>query len=475
MVDIHPSRIPAFSPSDPEGVATDGSSIWVVDGDDKTVYEYTTAGSLLGTFALDDDNHDPAGITTNGTHIWVVNDGGDRVFKYDMAGTFVEEFDLAPENKRPDGITTDGTRIWVVDSEDDSIYEYSMAGVFRISLPMDEVAPSASVLFNYDTDRDSDRGLLVRKSNKGLLETNSRKFQVWRTAPLAADLTIKEDSFIEFWSATKDFRTGRSGEISFFIRDRDPSTGLYVEIASGTVFDPDWQGGAADFVKKSLTIATPEYVLPVGHELELKVTVDEKSHDHMLLAYDTTAHPSLFMPSITKSLGNAEGVEVGSLNGAASAKPIPVSFAESDFQPYTFVFPGDVDLAQKDGVWLDLERTQLKPGVYFTTGNITLNVEGVGGQVTFVARSIDLGGSGTKLTPFKKGVLFFATASDPTGGFGVRINGDSHMLTGIIYSPQGTVEIRGSRVLLDGTVLSKGFDWPGSNSRIAFKGDLFQE
>ena len=474
---------------DPEGVATDGSSIWVADKGDKAVYRYDTSGSLLGTFALDgsddddhsddddshDDNKDPAGITTNGTHIWVVNDDGDRVFKYDVAGTFVEEFELAPGNKRPEGITTDSTSIWVVDSEDDSIYEYEMDGVFRMSLPMDEVAPSASVLFNYDTDRDDDPGLLVRKSSKGLLETNSRKFQSWRTAPLAADLAIKEDSFIEFWSATKNFRTDRSGEISFFIRDRDPSTGLYVEIASGTVFDPDWQWGVEDFVKKSLTIATREYVVPAGHELELKITVDEKSHDHMLLAYDTTSQPSFFIPSITKALGNAEGVEVGSLNGAASAKPIPVSFSESDFQPYTFVFAGDIDLAQEDDVWLDPEHTQLKPGVYFTTGDIALNVEGVGGQVTFVARSIDLGESGSKLTPFKKGVLFFATASDPTGGFGVRINGDSHMLTGIIYSPQGTAEIRGSRVLLDGSVLSKGFDWPGSSNRIAFKGDLFQE
>ena len=195
----------------------------------------------------------------------------------------------------------------------------------------------------------------------------------------------------------------------------------------------------------------------------------------MMFAYDTAAHPAILFPTVTKAVGSAVGSNLDSINGAALTGSFPVTFNTSDFQPYTFDFVGDVDLFQEDSVWVDTaDRTQLKPGTYHSTGTITLRVTDVRGQVTLIGKDILLSDERSKLTAFSKGVLLFATGV-AANGIAVQINGSDHLLTGIIYAPQGKVEIRASRLFNDGSVFSNGFDWPGSNSRIAFSQDLFQE
>ena len=98
----------------------------------------------------------------------------------------------------------------------------------------------------------------------------------------------------------------------------------------------------------------------------------------------------------------------------------------------------------------------------------------INGLVTFIARDINLSGSDFNLTPYQNGVLLYATGSTSSGK-AVDIRGTDHLLTGIIYAPQGEVEISASRVLFDGSILSNGFDWSGSDGRITFNPDLFQE
>ena len=65
---------------------------------------------------------------------------------------------------------------------------------------------------------------------------------------------------------------------------------------------------------------------------------------------------------------NGQDITIEFMNEASTTKSLPVSFSTVDFQPFTFDFVGDVDLKNVDEVWFDQERTQLKPGVYHTTG-----------------------------------------------------------------------------------------------------------
>ena len=191
---------------DPKGITSDGITIWVVDKEDKVVYKYDITGASIGSFALVSDNGDADGIATDGISAWVVDKKDKRVYRYNLSGTSEGSFAMTHPDEKGSGITTDGTNIWIIDKENDAIREYTTEGVLRESswLPMDLTVPTATTRFNYDTDRDNDAGLLIRKSKNGLLETDPRKFQAWRTTPLSEDLSIDEDSVVDFWSAIKN-------------------------------------------------------------------------------------------------------------------------------------------------------------------------------------------------------------------------------------------------------------------------------
>ena len=172
----------------------------------------------------------------------------------------------------------------------------------HLVLPMDEVAPSATTLFNYDTDRDASAGLLIAKGANGVGETDPTKYQVWRTGPLIGDLVITGDAIIEFWAGLEDFKLNAVGKVSIFLRDYDGNGG-HTEIGNGTVFDVDWHGGSSTFVKKTMEIAGLDYTVPAGHELEAKLIVKPASADDMWFAYDTAAYPSILNLPGTAAFG----------------------------------------------------------------------------------------------------------------------------------------------------------------------------
>lgn len=142
----------------PEGIATDGTNIWIVDDASNTVYRYSgaatrTSGAVKASssFALAANganvNASPRGITTDGKSLWVVdNAASDRVFKYTLAGWLGGAWTIDARNSNPTGITLNPTSVnhlWVVDSGTDSVYSYnsatartsgnqSAAGVFKL-------------------------------------------------------------------------------------------------------------------------------------------------------------------------------------------------------------------------------------------------------------------------------------------------------------------------------------------------------
>ena len=399
---------------DPSGITTDGSSIWVVDDKDDEVYQYDLSGNSTSSFVLTGANKDATGITTDGSSIWVVDDKDALVYQYDLSGNNTGSFPLRTGNGRSVGITTDGASfLRVPDSQDKAIYIYKVDGTFITALPMDETTPTATTLFNYDFDRTFQPGLALRQSNLGVAETDPKKFQTWSKGPLTGDLTITEGVMVDFWAGTKNFVTGRSGEVSIFLRDFDPATSSYTEIGSLSVFEADWQAGSTTFVQKTIIAPDLSYTIVAGHELHVKAIVDKQSQADMWFAYDTATFPAVLyvQPDVVEveiPEGPPEVVQatIEYINEAAATKPLPVTFNTSEFQPFDFSFVGDVSLGQKPSVWLDAERTQLRPGVYHATGSLVLGGTGdvINGLVTFIARDINLSGSDFNLTPYQNGV-----------------------------------------------------------------------
>ena len=77
-----------------EGIATNGTDVWIVDAKQDKVFRYTGAASRLSgsqnaasSFNLNSGNTSPKDIVTDGTSLWVVNDSTtDKVFKYTSRG-----------------------------------------------------------------------------------------------------------------------------------------------------------------------------------------------------------------------------------------------------------------------------------------------------------------------------------------------------------------------------------------------------
>ncbi len=120
-----------------EGIATNGTDVWLVDARQDRVYRYANAASRLSgsqnaasSFALNSGNRSPKDIVTDGSNIWVVNDSTtDKIFKYSLTGSLVGSWTIDSANKAPTGLTIDPSgasqSIWIVDNGTDRVYEYT--------------------------------------------------------------------------------------------------------------------------------------------------------------------------------------------------------------------------------------------------------------------------------------------------------------------------------------------------------------
>ena len=123
----------------PEGIATDGTDIWIVDAKSDKVFRYAGAASRLSgsqtaasSFSLASGNANPKDMVTDGASLWIVDDAAktDKVFKYSVAGSFVGSWTIDAANKAPTGITLDPANIgdmWIADSGTDRVYKYAAA------------------------------------------------------------------------------------------------------------------------------------------------------------------------------------------------------------------------------------------------------------------------------------------------------------------------------------------------------------
>ena len=105
----------------PRGAASTaaGDKVWVVDAN-KKVYVYNTSGGLLGSWTAGSlaANATVEGIATNGTDIWIVDAKQDKVFRYTGAASRLSgsqnaasSFNLNSGNSNPKDIVTDGTSL----------------------------------------------------------------------------------------------------------------------------------------------------------------------------------------------------------------------------------------------------------------------------------------------------------------------------------------------------------------------------
>ena len=133
-----------------DGLAIDGTEMWVLSGNDTNIYQYTLSvafpddgSSLPATIeiGLDEDNKGAAGLAIDSSYLYVVDYSTStpketRFYQYrrsDGALTAVSKVlnDMASNPlQSPAGAMFDGTSLWVVDSGTNMMYEYDIADLF---------------------------------------------------------------------------------------------------------------------------------------------------------------------------------------------------------------------------------------------------------------------------------------------------------------------------------------------------------
>jgi|ERR1700691_4181778 len=105
--------------TEPEGMAFDGSHIWVACSGANELQEFNASdGALVRTVTGLDG---PTALAYDGANIWVVNYAGNSVAEVNASSGVINPAGPFPVQSEPSGIAFDGTNIWVTNYGSNSI------------------------------------------------------------------------------------------------------------------------------------------------------------------------------------------------------------------------------------------------------------------------------------------------------------------------------------------------------------------
>ncbi len=164
----------------------------------------------------------------------------------------------------------------------------------QYNLTMTTTAPTATTLYRYDTNNANTPGRGITRNNPpspGLLTNN--RYVNWRTPAFASALTLGGNVTVDIWSETNTGTNGRTGSLIAYLRDYNPTSGAYVEIANATRTATYAIGKT--WYETPIVVSVPAgTTLAIGHMLEVKVEVPRPdSQNNMVVAYDTRTYPSV--------------------------------------------------------------------------------------------------------------------------------------------------------------------------------------
>jgi hypothetical protein len=154
----------------------------------------------------------------------------------------------------------------------------------------------------------------------------------------------------------------------------------------------------------------------------------------------------------------------GSSQQSVPRRTMPINCTVADFPAANFSFPGDVNLVNEQSVWEDWPaRTRLKPGIYSARGSLSIGQSAASGTVTFIADQIHISGNQVNLRPYYAGITAFGTGTADTA---VKVSGLDGLWRGIIYAPQGGVDLAGDGVSVYGSVVAQKIKLTRAKARI---------
>lgn len=144
--------------------------------------------------------------------------------------------------------------------------------------------PAGGEMPNYDRGRDLEPGLMLARSEKGLLETDETRYQQWQTVMAGGRLAGYPTVVV--WSAAASFAPEMTGVFSIYLLDCPESAGACTELTSQEVT----VGGDSSetWVETQVALPAIDHVFAGGRHLGVRIVVSEKSESDMMFAY---GHP----------------------------------------------------------------------------------------------------------------------------------------------------------------------------------------
>ncbi len=169
----------------------------------------------------------------------------------------------------------------LVDTEEDT--------VSHPVLPVSARKPKTKKLPNYDTDRDSAPGILIKQGGTVTSLASTGRVQRWRFTPFKTDTQLGPNVEFELYVASKNFNRYKYGKMWAYLLHLDAQGNLVHVLGSGSIEAQDW-GDTWQFQTISFNNST--YAFPAGHQLEIALTVDALSNQAMMVAFGSEDYPA---------------------------------------------------------------------------------------------------------------------------------------------------------------------------------------
>lgn len=173
--------------TNPVGLTFDSftGTLWLADHGNngspssQKIYNITTSGALISSFPS--PNPSPNGLAFDGTDLWVSDSSSDLVWKVSTAGVALSS--INPPGASPDGLAFDGTNLWVAVNGDLAIYQVDTSG--NLLSTISATTFDASITYVYGVAHDG-TNLWV----SGLSGTTPTLYNITTTGTLITSFSI---------------------------------------------------------------------------------------------------------------------------------------------------------------------------------------------------------------------------------------------------------------------------------------------
>ena len=130
------NTLAAAGNTSPDGIWSDGATLWVVDAEDRMLYAYDLRSKARdpGRDVILSANTLPLGLASDGVTLWVSDYEDDELHAYDVATRSyarARNLLLHPANAAPSALWTDGATLWAANDTDGKLYAYTLASGAR--------------------------------------------------------------------------------------------------------------------------------------------------------------------------------------------------------------------------------------------------------------------------------------------------------------------------------------------------------